>query len=198
MKRFIQFIFVISVLFAALSAYQVWTYGVEGEEKADAAIVLGAAQWNGSPSPVFHGRIKEAIDLYQKGHVEYLIFTGGKSGEAAFSEAEVGKQTAIEAGVPEENILVEETSLVTKENLQEAKKLSDEHSINTYYLVSDQYHLKRAVTMAEDIGMNAEGVATDYSAYETMETKFPFFFKEWVYYMGYEVGHAFDRLGSLI
>ncbi|WP_347862433.1 YdcF family protein [Salimicrobium sp. PL1-032A] len=198
MKKLIKFLFVISVLFAALSAYQVWTYGVEEKEETDAAIVLGAAQWNGDPSPVFLGRIKEAIDLYQEGYVEYLIFTGGKSEEAAYSEAEVGKQTAMEAGVPEENILVEETSLVTKENLQEAKKLASEYSFATYYLVSDQYHLKRAVAMAQDIGMNAKGVATSYSAYETMETKFPFFFKEWVHYMGYEVSHTFDNIGATL
>lgn len=189
---------IIAVLFAFVSAYQVWTYGVDGGEKADAAIVLGAAQWNGSPSPVFHGRIKEAIDLYEKGYVEYLIFTGGKNGDAAFSEAEVGKNTAMEAGVPEENILVEENSLMTEENLEEAKKIAKKKSFQNYFLVSDQYHLKRAVEMAEDIGIKAEGVPTQYSAYKTMETKAPFFLKEWVHYMGYEVKNTFENIESMI
>lgn len=188
MKRIIQLLIMIAVVFAAVSAWQVWTYGVEGEKKVDAAIVLGAAQWGGKPSPVFEGRIREAVDLYEEGQVDYLIFTGGKSEKAEFSEAEVGKGRAMEAGVPEEDILLEESSLETKENLSESKKILKEKSITSFYLVSDRFHLKRATAMAKDMGIDAEGVPTEYSAYQSLETKLPFFFEEWLHYMWYEVG----------
>ncbi|MBN9655963.1 YdcF family protein [Halobacillus sp. GSS1] len=183
MKRFIQIILLLMISYALYTGYSVWTYGDEKVSEADAAIVLGAAQWNGKPSPVFEGRLKQGIELYKEGHVEYLILTGGKSEQAASSEAEVGKGYAMEHGVKEEDILFEDQSLITEDNLSNAKEVSDEKGIRSFFIVSDQFHLKRAVAMAKHLGMKVEGVPTQYSAYKSMETKVPFFLREWGYWM---------------
>ncbi|MYL49105.1 YdcF family protein [Halobacillus litoralis] len=187
MKRLIQIILLILLAYALYTGYSVWTYGDEKATDADAAIVLGAAQWNGKPSPVFEGRLKQGIELYKEGRVEYLILTGGKSEQAASSEAEVGKDYAMEHGVKEEDILFEDRSLITEDNLSNAKEVSHEKGIRSFLIVSDQFHLKRAVAMAKHLNMKVEGVPTQYSAYKSMETKVPFFLREWGYWMGQPV-----------
>ncbi|SEH38984.1 Uncharacterized SAM-binding protein YcdF, DUF218 family [Halobacillus karajensis] len=188
MKRIIQVLVSMTLLYALYTGYSIWTFGEGNQDaSADAAVVLGAAQWNGKPSPIFEGRLKQGIELYKEGHVKYLVLTGGKSKDAASSEAVVGKQYAIENGVDEEDILYENRSLVTEENLMNAKDVSEKKEIDTFLLVSDQFHLKRAVAMAENQGMSVKGVPTQYSAYKSFETKVPFFFKEWGYWMGRHV-----------
>ncbi|MFG6148066.1 YdcF family protein [Halobacillus sp. B23F22_1] len=184
MKKTIQLILLSIVIYIGYTGYSIWTYGEDNlDAQADAAVVLGAAQWNGSPSPVFEGRLKQGIELYKKEQVEYLIVTGGAGNGSRTSEGEAGKNYAVEQGVPEEAIIVEDKSLVTEENLKNTQVIIQEQNIQSVLLVSDTYHLKRAVGLAEDIGMAVEGVATRYSAYQSLETKLPFFFEEWMYYV---------------
>ncbi|MBA2175642.1 YdcF family protein [Halobacillus locisalis] len=193
MKLLIRMILLVGVAYALITGYNLWTYGNNLDiPKADAAIVLGAAQWNGQPSPVFEGRLKQGIELYNDDKVDYLVFTGGTSENAVSSEAEVGMNYAMANGVPREDILVENQSLVTRDNVINAKQVATDEGIDSYLLVSDQYHLKRAVELAKSQGMDVTGVPTKYSAYETMETKLPFFLREWVYLMGQEVTGVFS------
>ncbi|MFQ3544857.1 YdcF family protein [Halobacillus rhizosphaerae] len=193
MKKIIVLGLVALIIYAGWTGFSIWTYGDNKNlPEADAAIVLGAAQWNGKPSPVFEGRLKEAIELYEKNKVDFLIFTGGASQNAASSEAEVGKSYAMEHGVPEKAILFENQSFVTEDNLMNAKKVATNKEIHSYLLVSDRYHLKRAVALAKDDDMkNVKGVPTKYSAYQTLETKLPFFMKEWGYFMVYQLSKPF-------
>ncbi|RWZ54964.1 YdcF family protein [Halobacillus fulvus] len=192
MKILIRFLFLAFVVYALFTGYHVWNYGENKDiPTADAAIVLGAAQWNGKPSPVFEGRLKQGVELYKEDKVDYLVFTGGTSENAVSSEARVGRQYAIENGVPEQDILFEDKSLMTRDNLINAKKVADEKDIRSFLLVSDQYHLKRAVQEARSQGMDVIGVPTEYSAYQSLETKLPFFLKEWAYLMGHQVTDLF-------
>ncbi|KHE72433.1 YdcF family protein [Halobacillus sp. BBL2006] len=193
MKRILQFVLIIAVVYALFTGYSLWTYGEEENiPEADAAIILGAAQWNGKPSPVFEGRLKQGIELYKEDKVDYLVFTGGMSKNAASSEAEVGKRYALERGIPKEDILLEDQSLVTEDNLVNAQEVAKDQGIDSYLLVSDQFHLKRAVGVAKSKGMNdVTGVPTKYSAYETLETKLPFFFREWAYLMAHQLTKLF-------
>ncbi|WP_079527073.1 YdcF family protein [Halobacillus hunanensis] len=188
MKNWIAIVIWLIISYVAFTGYSIWTYGEEQDNlQAEAAIVLGAAQWNGKPSPVFEGRLKQGIELYKDGQVEYLIFTGGESEHAVTSEAEVGRNYAVNHGVPKSDILIESTSQVTKENLINAKEVAEKKKVDSFLIVSDKYHLKRAVAVARENGMEATGVPTDYSAYKTLETKMPFFLREWVYFIGYKL-----------
>ncbi|MFC7064079.1 YdcF family protein [Halobacillus seohaensis] len=185
MKRILRFIILTFLLYTAYTGYSVWTYGENNNNSvADAAIVLGAAQWNGSPSPVFEGRLKQGIELYKNGQVDQLIVTGGSGDGSKSSEGEVGKKYAVQKGIPEKDIIVEDQSLATYENLANTESLVKGRSIESFLLVSDAFHLKRAVSIAEELKMDVKAVATQYSAYQSMETKLPFFLQEWAYYLG--------------
>lgn len=153
--------------------------------KTDAAVVLGAAVINDKPSPVLKERIHHAVWLYQKGMVEKIIFTGGKSDEDALAESEAAKQYALSKGVLKEDMFIETHSAITEENLQQAKKIGEKQQFRTYTIVSDPLHMKRAMVMAHDFGMAAYPSPTSTSAYQSWKTKLPFLAREVFFYTGY-------------
>ncbi len=122
---------------------------------ADAIVVLGAAQWNGRPSPVLQARLDRAIDLYRQGYAPLLVLTGGSIAGDPFSEASVSRDYARVRGIPEEAILVEEESRSTVENLQGAWQLLSPHRAYSILLVSDPFHMARALVIARDLGFQA-------------------------------------------
>src|SRR5690349_17687381 len=91
-----------------------------GGGQVGAALVLGAAQWNGDPSPVLRARLDHALDLYRRGQVRQIILTGGVGPGDVLSEAAAGKQYLIEQRLPAEALLLDERSTTTWENLQNA------------------------------------------------------------------------------
>src|SRR5450759_80416 len=136
-------------LLAFLSvAWLIVSYGNHSyDAHADAAMVLGAAAWGKKPSPVYRERIKEAIALYESGRVHYLVFTGGTPVAGYPAEGSVGREFAIEHGVPATAILVETTSRTTWQNLANAKELIKSAGIDSVLLVSDPLHMRRAMAL---------------------------------------------------
>lgn len=148
------------------SAVDIYTYSFTTDDiPADAAIVLGAAVWNGVPSPVFEERIKHAIDLYKTGQVNSIIFTGGVGKSDQLAESVSAKEYAIEQGVAEKYIYCETWSTITYENLKGALEIVEEQKIERVLLVSDPLHMKRAMLMAKDLGLNAYSSPTPTSRY---------------------------------
>ncbi|MFZ6708877.1 YdcF family protein [Undibacterium sp. TC9W] len=139
--------------------------------KADAAIILGASVWKDRPSPVFAERIKHGIHLYKNGQVQYLIFTGGVSEGDTLSESAAARQYAIAEGVPAENILTEEVSKNTYQNLVQACKPMRAHQLKNVMIVSDPLHMKRAMTMANELQLHAISAATPTSRYISWRSK---------------------------
>lgn len=139
--------------------------------KADAAIVLGASVWKDRPSPVFAERIKHGIHLYKNGQVQYLIFTGGLSEGDTLSESAAARQYAIAEGIPAEKILTEELSKNTHQNLMQACKHMSAHQLQKVMLVSDPLHMKRAMTMANELQLHAVSAATPTSRYISWRAK---------------------------
>ncbi|MEH6943495.1 YdcF family protein [Bacillus sp. JJ722] len=188
--NWLKWIFIIVVGFLAHTGLSVYTFSLQNnEEKSDAAIVLGAAAWNGKPSPVLKERLNHAIDLYNNGKVDYLIFTGGKAPGEVKSEAKASMDYAIDHGVDVDHIIIEEKSMYTKENLEYALEEVNrgEYDFDKYILVSDPLHMKRSVLLAQEMDLEVVSSPTQTSAFQSMETKLPFFFKEWMYYTGYIV-----------
>ena len=122
---------------------------------ADAAIVLGAAAWGGTPSPVYRERINEAISLYREGRIHWIIFTGGTPRPGYPTEGEVGRQFSVKHGVPPDVILVEMESRNTWQNLERARRLMAANGIHSALLVSGPLHLRRAMAIAIDLGIQA-------------------------------------------
>ena len=173
-------------------AIGIWNHGKEDEKaQSDVAIVLGASIWEDGVSPVYRERINHAITLYEDGFVDYIILTGG-FGEGSYkSDSQVAKEYALSQGVPEEIILIEEKSTITEENLEFSKEIMIENDLETAIIVSDPLHMKRAMLMAEDYGINALSSPTTTSMYKSLKTKIPFLLRETFFYVGYCVVRIF-------
>ncbi|MFH4415469.1 MAG: YdcF family protein [Neisseriaceae bacterium] len=125
-------------------------------KSADAAIILGAAAWGKYPSPVLKNRIKHAVELYKKGLVRALVFTGGTPKQGFASEAEVASRWAHRQHIPLSNILQENSSRNTYENLLNTKKITQSRNLSSFILVSDAYHLPRAKVISWLLGMQVQ------------------------------------------
>lgn len=174
-----------------MSSIYVYSFNASSE-KADAAIVLGAAVWDGEPSPVFRERINHAIKLYRDKQVDRLVFTGGIGDGDVKSEAVVAKEYAIKHGVSSDAIIVEKQSRFTFENLRFASQKMIENQIDSVLLVSDPLHMKRSMMMAEDIGMKVSPSPTETSRYKSYRSKTKMLLSETYYYIGYQIRRIFQ------
>ncbi|MCH8543750.1 MAG: YdcF family protein [Alcanivorax sp.] len=178
------------VWYSAL-ALSIYLYADEYDASpSDAAIVLGAAVWDDQPSPVFRERINHGVWLYQQGIVETLIFTGGIGPGKSFSEAAVARDYAIAAGVPAEDILVEEVSTVTEENLIQAKQIIAARGIGRVLIVSDPLHMRRAIVIARQQGLEAYPSPTPTSMFRSWRTRALFIVDEAYYLWGQQLRTA--------
>jgi uncharacterized SAM-binding protein YcdF (DUF218 family) len=155
------------------------------DQPADAAIVMGAAVYRDRPSPVFRERINHAIDLYQRGKVQALIFTGGRDAYDSIAESEAARTYAVQAGVSEEDIFIETVSTDTEENLGEASRIVALQNFKRVLIVSDPMHMLRAVTVARDVGLDAYPSPTPTSRYRSLWSNFWFWVRESVFYGSY-------------
>jgi uncharacterized SAM-binding protein YcdF (DUF218 family) len=172
--------------FIAVSIYR---YGhTSTDVKADAAIVLGAAVWGEQVSPVFRERINHAIDLYRQGKVRKIIFTGGQGNKDEETEAVAAREYAIRSGIPNQDIFIEQSSHTTYENVLYAKQVADAHGLKKVLIVSDPLHMKRAVAMARNIGLDAYPSPTPTTRYQGWRSQMGSLAHETYYYIGYLVG----------
>src|SRR5512145_3448262 len=198
MKTYRRTLFVILCLVVAGIAYtaiDIYAYSLTKDDiPTDTAIVLGAAVWNGVPSPVFEERINHAIDLYKTGQVNSIIFTGGVGEGDQLAESVSAKEYAIGQGVAEKDIYCETWSTITYENLQGALEIVEAQKMNRVLLVSDPLHMKRAMMMAKDLGLNAYPSPTPTSRYRGLRTQLGFLLREVYFYGVYIIqrfsGHA--------
>ncbi len=187
-KRYIILIVVILLLsYIVINMISICFFSTKDQKcQADVAIILGASAYNGEVSPVYQERINHGIYLYNQGYVKKLIVTGGVGEGNNESDAYYAKQYAISQGIPEMDILTEDTSTITQENLENAKVIMDENTYNTAIIVSDPLHMKRAMLLARDAGINAYSSPTTTSKYESLRTKIPFLAREVFFYVGYK------------
>jgi uncharacterized SAM-binding protein YcdF (DUF218 family) len=157
----------------------IYTYSfVTDLSSADAAIVLGAAVWGTEPSPVFEERIKHAINLYNRGRVKVIIFTGGVGNDEQFAESVIASQYAIQHGVALQDIYSETTSRLTYENLCGAKAIIQREHIGRVLIVSDPLHMRRSIVIARDLGIDAYPSPTPTSRYISLPSKIEFLWGE--------------------
>lgn len=148
----------------AYATFRIWQVGQQdGRRHVDAIVVLGAAQYNGHPSPVLAARLDHAIELYDAGYATYLITTGGKLQGDNYTEAQTGFNYATKRGVPASAILMETTGRTTLESMQHVKALFDARGLHTALFVSDRSHMLRVLVLAQDQGIEGWGSPTDTS-----------------------------------
>lgn len=163
--------------FSVATVYQL-SHPQQVPTEADAAIVLGAAAWDKRPSPVFRERINHAINLYRAGIVKKILFTGGSPRAGFMTEAAVGRRYAIRNGVDANDIIYENHSRDTWQNLVNAKTIADDNDLNSFIIVSDPYHLARACFMARDLGLNVQLSPTPTTRYTATQSKLRFIAQE--------------------
>ena len=182
----VKFIVASVLLLVLLVAVRIYTYGNKVDNvKADAAIVLGAAVWGDEVSPVFRERINHALELYRSGAVRKIIFTGGQGNKHELTEAAAARRYAIMNGAPAEDILIEDRSHTTYENVVNAKQLADANGLKKVLIVSDPIHMKRAVAMADDVGLEAYPSPTPTTRYQGWKSQLGSLVYETYYYLGY-------------
>jgi uncharacterized SAM-binding protein YcdF (DUF218 family) len=145
---------------------------------ADAAIVLGAAVDDDVPSPVFAERLRHAAALFQSGQVTWIVVTGGVGQGDTLAESQAGRNWLIDAGVPADRVLIETKSRTTKQNLAFSEPLLAENYIHRVLIVSDPLHMRRAMRMASDLGLDAHPSPTRTSRFKTLGTQLPMVMRE--------------------
>jgi len=149
------------------ATYRIWAQGLHDEQRgADAIVVMGAAQYDGRPSPIFAARLEHAVALFHAGLAPRLVVTGGKAEGDRTTEAASARAYAIAHGVPAEAILVEDRSRTTLESIRGVGDLLRSHGLATAVFVSDRPHMLRVLRMADDDGITAWGSPTQTSPIE--------------------------------
>lgn len=121
---------------------------------SDVILVLGRRLQNDRPTQVFEARLDHAARLLQEGKAPRIVIAGGLTGKSNISEAEVGRERLLKAGIQPEMILVEDRSQHTLENLFNLRETLRGKAWSTLILVSDPLHLARAGALARGLGLN--------------------------------------------
>lgn len=175
------------VIYIGKNVFDICAFSAEDQKcRADVAVILGAAAYNGEVSPVYRERINHGITLYEEGYVDRLIVTGGTADQGEESDASAAKKYLLSRGIPEEAVLMEDQSSITQENLENSKAIMEENGYETAIIVSDPLHMKRAMLLAEDAGITAYSSPTPSTRYISLRTKIPFLARETFYYIGYK------------
>jgi uncharacterized SAM-binding protein YcdF (DUF218 family) len=156
-----------TVVVMGYAAFRIWDQGNRDERPAaDAIIVMGAAQYDGRPSPIFAARLDHAIELFHDGVAPWLIVTGGKAEGDRTTEAATARDYAIQHDVPEAAILDEDESRTTLQSIRRVAALMAERGLDSAVFVSDPSHMLRVLRMASDEGITAYGSPTRTSPLE--------------------------------
>lgn len=119
----------------------------------DAIVVLGAAQYDGRPSPVLRARLDHAADLYQQGLAEKVVVTGGKQAGDRVTEATASADYLARHGVPQESILREVQGRTSWQQLAAAAAFLKQQGLTKVLLVSDGFHSARIAAIAGELGL---------------------------------------------
>ena len=137
------------VLLLVVAGWSSWVYvqienyaGLDQAAKSDAIGVLGAAEYDGTPSPVFRARLDHAHDLYNRGIAPLVITLGGTGGDA-YSEGAVGRDYLVSLGIPESAIIAETQSRNTEEQAHRMAVIARANGLRRLVIVSDGTHLFR-------------------------------------------------------
>jgi uncharacterized SAM-binding protein YcdF (DUF218 family) len=156
-------------------------------DHVDAIIVLGAAEYDGTPSPVFAGRLEHAQLLYDQGRSRTVMVLGGKQPGDITTEAEAGRRYLIDRGIPADDVVAEPVGNTTLESLRAAATYMNDHGLRTAFLVSDPWHNLRIEKMASDLGIQAYVSATWHSAARSEQNRVAGYLRETFAYLYYRV-----------
>ena len=134
---------------------------LKAKKKADCILILGAGVKDGKPKPMLRDRLLTGIELYKSGAADKIIMSGDH-GRADYDEVNVMRAFAIEQGVRAEDIFLDHAGFSTYDSVYRAKNIFGAENI---IIVSQKYHLYRALYIAKKLGAESLGVAGDLNPY---------------------------------
>ena len=158
-------------------------------DHTDVIIVLGAAQYSGTPSPVFVGRLEQAANLYDQGRSTRVLVVGANQPGDQQTEAEAGREWLVDKGLPSTAVFADPQGNTTYESLQGAAAFMNERGLSSAFLVSDPWHNLRVKRMASDLGIQAYASATWHSAARSVGTRLDGYLRETFAYLYYRLFH---------
>jgi uncharacterized SAM-binding protein YcdF (DUF218 family) len=187
----VALVLLVSLAVLGASAWTVWRAAHDDVasrvERADVLIVLGAAQYDGTPSPVFQGRLDHAVLLYRQGRADSVMVVGGKAPGDTTTEAQAGRDYLVSQGIPAGAALAEPVGRTTFESLEGAARYMHGHGMESAFLVSDPWHNARITRMASDLGIRGYASATWTSAATSEDTRFSGYARETLAYVYYRI-----------
>jgi uncharacterized SAM-binding protein YcdF (DUF218 family) len=142
-------------LYLVVTFLQVWAGArLDHDDTADAIVVLGAAQYDGEPSPVLRARLDRAVTLYREGRAPLIVVTGGRQEGDRFTQAAAGFLYLREQGVPEAALLLEVDGTSTYTELAATARILRARGLERVLMVSDAYHSRRLLAIADEVGLD--------------------------------------------
>lgn len=150
------------VVYLAVTAVQVWLTSRRSDpHSAEAVVVMGAAQYNGVPSPDLRARLEEADDLFHRGLAPLIVVTGYKEPGDHYTEAQAGAAWLTDHGVPAYDV-VQAGGSDSWQNLSDAAAALRQRDLDDVLIVTDGFHEDRSMAIASSVGLRASPVpATD-------------------------------------
>lgn len=149
-------VLLLGVIYFIATLLQVWAAADNDETRAvDAIVVLGAAQFDGRPSPVFAARLDRALELYDLGIAERIVTTGSNQVGDRFTEGFSGYVYLLERGVPDAALIPIVDGGDTWQQLSATAVQLNEFGLSSVLLVSDGYHSYRLLAIADEVGIEA-------------------------------------------
>jgi uncharacterized SAM-binding protein YcdF (DUF218 family) len=146
----------LAVIYYAVSLVQVMRTGNRDDARpVDAIVVMGAAQYDGRPSPQLAARLDHVVELWEQEVAPLVVVTGGNQPGDRFTEAEASRRYLVERGVPDAAIVGEDTGSSTYESLDAVQQLLAEQGLDRVLLVTDPYHALRSRLTADEVGLTA-------------------------------------------
>ncbi|MGZ8602795.1 MAG: YdcF family protein [Actinomycetota bacterium] len=187
----VSLVVVAAVAAMSFSAVTVWREAHHDDARdhdlLDAIVVLGAAQYDGTPSPVFAGRLDHAALLFEQGRAGTVLVLGANQPGDRTTEAQAGRDYLVAQGVPAESVVALPVGDSSYTSLRAAAGEMRDRGLSTAFLVSDPWHNARIQAMAADLGIEGHASATWTSAARTEETRVPGYARETFAYLYYLV-----------
>jgi uncharacterized SAM-binding protein YcdF (DUF218 family) len=183
------------VVYLGVTAYQVWRTGQQyAPQAAGAIVVMGAAQYNGVPSPDLRARLDQAALLWHEHYASTIMVTGSKLPGDAYTEAQASARYLKSVGVPSVDIL-EAGGRDSWQNLSEAAPILIARGDTSVLMVTDKFHVARSMAIASSVGLTPHPTPTQTSPIHGLSA-LPYYAKETV---GVAVGRiiGFDHLNSI-
>ena len=193
--RLLKYLVVAVVVYLGVTAYQVWKTGQRYEPTAAGAIVvMGAAQYDGVPSPDLRARLEQAALLWHQHYSSSIMVTGSKEPGDVFTEAQASARYLVSVGIPPADIM-QAGGRNSWDNLAEAAPILIAHGDTTVLVVTDKFHEARSLSIASALGLTPHPTPTQYSPI-TGFAAVPYYAKET---LGVAVGRiiGFDHLDHL-